>query len=543
MTKPDLIRLEIEKVYGQISPFELKDQLISLAEDSRQKGTHTLLDAGRGNPNWTAAAPREAFFTFGLFAVEETRRVWNQGDLAGMPRHDGIAERFYGYAQNHADAPGMDLLRNMIDYGIQTKGFNPDDWVYELADGIIGDNYPLPERMLVHIEKIVKDYLTQELYSFTPQTPHLDYDIFAVEGATAAMCYIFDSLIANNLLAKQDSIAVMVPVFTPYLEIPHLPRYDFKIVPINASEVTSDGTHTWQYPESEIEKLKDPEIKALFIVNPSNPPSVAMRPETVEHIRLIVNKHNPDLMIISDDVYGTFVDNYHSLTANLPYNTIGVYSFSKFFGVTGWRLGVITLQQKNVFDHLLKKLPEKLQLKAKKRYESLSTHPEDIRFLDRVVADSRQVALKHTSGLSTPQQVQMAFFALFALLDKDNRYKELTKQICRHRQKLLFDSLGLDLRPDPHDAAYYTEFDLLEWATHYYGDSFAKYLQEHYKPIDVLIRLAEESSIVLLNGSGFQGPEWSIRISLANLTDKDYSEIGQALHHVLEKYVADWKAR
>ncbi|MPM45062.1 Bifunctional aspartate aminotransferase and L-aspartate beta-decarboxylase [bioreactor metagenome] len=266
-----------------------------------------------------------------------------------------------------------------------------------------------------------------------------------------------------------------------------------------------------------------------------------MRPETVEHIRLIVNKHNPDLMIISDDVYGTFVDNYHSLTASLPFNTIGVYSFSKFFGVTGWRLGVITLQQKNVFDHLLKKLPEKLQLKAKKRYESLSTHPGDIRFLDRVVADSRQVALKHTSGLSTPQQVQMAFFALFTLLDKDNRYKELTKQICRHRQKLLFDSLGLDLRPDPYDAAYYTEFDLLEWATHYYGDDFAKYLHEQYKPIDILVRLAEESSIVLLNGGGFHGPEWSIRISLANLKDEDYSHIGQALHRILEMYIDNWK--
>ena len=93
----------------------------------------------------------------------------------------------------------------------------------------------------------------------------------------------------------------------------------------------------------------------------------------------------------------------------------------------------------------------------------------------------------------------------------------------RRRQRLLFDGLGLELRPDPFTAAYYTEFDLLEWARHNYGHKFAAYLQDHYRPIDILVRLAEESSIVLLSGGGFHGPEWSIRISLANLDDESYS--------------------
>ncbi len=48
-------RQEIERVYGKISPFELKDKLISLAEDSRNGSVQSLLDAGRGNPNWIAA--------------------------------------------------------------------------------------------------------------------------------------------------------------------------------------------------------------------------------------------------------------------------------------------------------------------------------------------------------------------------------------------------------------------------------------------------------------------------------------------------------
>ena len=51
MYNSSLQREEIERVYGRISPFELKDKLINLAEDSRRGSAHSLLDAGRGNPN------------------------------------------------------------------------------------------------------------------------------------------------------------------------------------------------------------------------------------------------------------------------------------------------------------------------------------------------------------------------------------------------------------------------------------------------------------------------------------------------------------
>ena len=225
------------------------------------------------------------------------------------------------------------------------------------------------------------------------------------------------------------------------------------------------------------------------------------------------------------------------MIAELPYNTIGVYSFSKYFGVTGWRLGTIALHEDNVFDKLLKEIPEKYKEDLKSRYGHLSTTPDNIKFIDRIVADSRQVALNHTAGLSTPQQVQMAFFCAFALLDKENNYKKLTMDICHRRQKLFYDSLGIKLIDDPLDAAYYSEFNLLAWAKNNYGEDFAKYLEENYKPVQVLYRLAEESSIVLLSGSGFQGPEWSVRISLANLNDEAYMEIGSALRKICQDFI------
>lgn len=534
-------RKEIERIYGKVSPFELKDKLISLAEESRKSSVHSLLNAGRGNPNWTAISPREAFFAFGNFACEQARKQWNDNDLAGMPGKEGITNDFRAYIEKHKDDSGIELLNQMINYGVTIKGFNSDDWIFELADGIIGDNYPHPDRMLSHIENVVHDFLIQELCYNEPLLEK--FKLFAVEGATAGMCYIFDSLIANNILLKGDTIALMTPIFTPYLEIPNLPRYNFKVIYILASEMNKDDIHTWQYPIVEIQKLKDTSIKALFVVNPSNPPSVAIKLETVNELKEIVKNNNPNLMIISDDVYGTFVDNFHSLMADLPYNTIGVYSFSKYFGVTGWRLGTIAVYENNVFDKLLRELDEDNKERARKRYAALSTNPDGILFIDRLVADSRQVALNHTAGLSTPQQVQMAFFSIFALIDKENRYKNLTKYICRHRKKLLFDNLGIGFKEDPYDAAYYAQFDLLEWAKHNYNEEFAKYLEGNLNPVDILLRLAEESSIVLLSGSGFYSSKWSIRISLANLSDESYPEIGKVLRKILEDYAASWKNR
>lgn len=532
-------RKELMKRIEGLSPFEIKDELIKLAKKSERKGVQVLLNAGRGNPNWTAATPRQAFFTLGHFAVLETKRMWNDGDLAGMPEQPGIYERFQHYCAENKEAAGIDLLERIIEYGVTKHNFDPDSWVFELVDAIIGDNYPVPDRMLVKSEQVVREYLLKEMGG-NSQTS--SYDLFAVEGGTAAMCYIFDSLLANQLMKKGDKLALMVPIFTPYIDIPRLPRYNFDVISIHASGLNEEGRHTWQYPKEELDKLADPSIKVVCVVNPSNPPSVAIDKESMNHLVSIVKEKNPDLMIITDDVYGTFADNFQSLMISLPYNTLGVYSFSKYFGVTGWRLGVISLSQDNVFNKLIANLPAEAKERIAERYESLTTEPEKISFIDRIVADSRHVALNHTAGLSTPQQVQMVIFSVFALLDENDTYKKQTKNICRERKKILYDHLvDLSMIPNSHSTDYYNEFDLLVWANIKYGEDFVTYLKEKRSSIEFLFELAEKYSIVLLNGSGFEGPSWSIRVSLANLKNDQYAKIGKAIHGLFEQYANDWK--
>ena len=71
--------------YETLSPFEIKDALIQLARKGEKKRAHAMLNAGRGNPNWVATEPREAFFLLGQFAITESKRVMDLPGLGGMP--------------------------------------------------------------------------------------------------------------------------------------------------------------------------------------------------------------------------------------------------------------------------------------------------------------------------------------------------------------------------------------------------------------------------------------------------------------------------
>src|SRR5207253_4485799 len=134
---------------GQLSPFELKARLLeTAAEPARRSGT-TMLDAGRGNPNWIATTPRAAFFLLGRFALAESERVWREPEFGGMLQRHGVAERFERFLAAHASEPGANLLAQTLRYGASI-GFAADEFVYELADGILGDHYPGPDRICVH---------------------------------------------------------------------------------------------------------------------------------------------------------------------------------------------------------------------------------------------------------------------------------------------------------------------------------------------------------------------------------------------------------
>jgi aspartate 4-decarboxylase len=517
----------------QLSPFELKDQLMSLASDQADR---MMLDAGRGNPNFLATVPRHGFFQLGLFALQEAERsfAYMPESVGGHPREPGLEARFDSFVATHRNAPGVAFLNAAISYVRDQLGLSVPAFLHEMACRILACAYPVPPRMLALTETVVRHYLVRELIG--GRLPTGGVDLFAVEGGTVAMTYIFNTMRENRLLAPGDKIAIGMPIFTPYIEIPHLNDYQLVEVLVNAESAAG-----WQYPAAELDKLADPAVKAFFLVNPSNPPSVKIDAASLRKIDDIVANQRPDLVILTDDVYGTFADDFVSLFAICPRNTILVYSFSKYSGATGWRLGVIATHHDTILDSHIARLPDADKRMLHERYGTLVMDPGKLKFIDRLVADSRTVSLNHTAGLSTPQQVQMALFALFALMDEPDAYKQAVKRIIRRRQTALYRELSIPAAQGPNGTDYYTLLDLEAIATELYGREFALWMLAKKQPLEMLFRLADEGGVVLLPGQEFSTLHPSARVSLANLNEVDYTRIGHVIRTLAEEYYQEFK--
>jgi aspartate 4-decarboxylase len=508
-----------------LSPFELKDALMQQAVQSNQ----LMLNAGRGNPNFLATTPRHGFFQFGLFAMTEAERSYMyMNHVGGFPQREGIEARFELFAKQHETIPGVRFIEAAVSYVRDQMGLNAGDFIYEMCEAILGCNYPVPDRMLRLSEVIVGKYIHKEMIGTYPFVGK--FDMYALEGGTAAMTYLFASLKANHVINEGDTIALGMPIFTPYIEIPELSDYNLKTIHVDAPQ-----SNKWQFTHEELDKLLDPKVKAFFLVNPSNPPSVKIDDDTLRYIAEIVKKR-PDLIILTDDVYATFADNFVSLFAICPYNTILVYSFSKYFGATGWRMGVVATHEENIIDAAIAALPAAKKKQLDERYASITTEPRKLKFIDRLVADSRTVALNHTAGLSTPVQAQMTLFSLFCLMDEPDAYKDEMKRIVLRRKEALYRELGLPMPYDSNSVRYYHLLDLEELAGEMYGPDYVKWMMGQMKPNEVLFRLAEETGVILLPGKGFGTTHPSWRVSLANLNEYDYANIGKAIRKLALEY-------
>ena len=515
-----------------LGPFELRNALIALA---KSRGERLMLNAGRGNPNWIALEPREAFFLLGEFAVAEARHVQLKPGFGGLPPRRGLGQRLRDYLESRSDNAGARLLSGGIEYAGAVLNIAADDLAGEWVDGVLGDHYPVPVRMLPAAERLVDAHLAAEVLGGDPAASGFQW--FAVEGASAGITYTFQTLVHSGFLHPGDAIAVGIPIFTPYLELPRLPDYRFELV-----EIAQDPHGDWRYPATEIAKLRDPRVKAFLAVNPSNPTAVAMDAATIAEIAAIVRERS-DLIVVTDDVYAPFIEGFQSLAVAAPANTILLYSFSKAWGATGLRLGVVGIRADNAFDARLARGTDPVLNAAGARYRSLSTDPKGLKLIDRMVADSRAIGLNHTAGLSTPQQVQMSLLALEALQDPLRTRDHAVRAIVRARFDALHAGAGIAPPDDPLLTRYYATLDVRALARTRYGQEFAAWLAASFEPIDFVVRLAEERGVVLLDGGGFDAPKMSVRISLANLPDECYAPIGRAIAEQLADYHREWETR
>jgi aspartate 4-decarboxylase len=202
--------------------------------------------------------------------------------------------------------------------GDKKFGFEPDKFVHELVDSIIGDHYPVPDACWCTTSRSSTNTCSGRCAGIRGR--RASSSSTQVEGGTAAMCYIFKSLKSNRILNPGDTIAAR----RADLHAVHRDGAPRGLRPPFQSRCTPSRSTEFSTPRKS-SRTCDPKVKAFFIVNPGNPVRRgAFRPKP--SIRSVpVLKKRPDLILLTDDVYGTFVPGFRSLMGAFPKNTIGVY--------------------------------------------------------------------------------------------------------------------------------------------------------------------------------------------------------------------------
>ena len=97
---------------------------------------------------------------------------------------------------------------------------DPDSLVHEWAEAVIGDQYPVPDRILHFTEILVQDYLSQEMCDNRP--PRGTFDLFLPPKAEPPPC------VTSSIPSRRTSCWIKVTVSPPDGARFHPPTLKFR---------------------------------------------------------------------------------------------------------------------------------------------------------------------------------------------------------------------------------------------------------------------------------------------------------------------------
>ncbi len=171
-----------------------------------------------------------------------------------------------------------------------------------------------------------------------------DYSESEVLVTNGAMEGIASTIL--SLLEPGDEVIIPTPTYPSFFKIAE--TASVKVVP-----APLDENNGWSLDISEINKKITQRTKAVLICNPNNPTGTVYSSIELQSIANLCEKNN--LYLIVDEVYRDIIFNKSSdsqALRNYKSKTIRVRSFSKSFGMTGWRVGYL-LADKNIVEKIL----------------------------------------------------------------------------------------------------------------------------------------------------------------------------------------------
>ena len=223
--------------------------------------------------------------------------------------------------------------------------------VISLAQGVPSFDTPEPVKRAA-IEAIESGKVAK--YSLAPGTlefreviaHHLEQEnkFFDFETEIIATAGSIEAITATllTILEPGDEVLIPDPTYTSYQPAIKVARGTPVFLPL-------DEENHWALDVDKFEKLITPRTKAFLFCNPNNPTGTIFPRNQLHALAQLAIKHN--IYILSDEVYKDFVfdsdKKLYSLAElrGIRDRLIYIFSFSKAYAMTGWRIAFLATHQ------------------------------------------------------------------------------------------------------------------------------------------------------------------------------------------------------
>jgi aminotransferase len=168
------------------------------------------------------------------------------------------------------------------------------------------------------------------------------------------MCYNWEKEIIVTCGAAQGIAATLLAIITSnknevIVPCPSYASYPRMINLAKGKVIFSKMQKNWNLDIEDIKNKINNRTSAIILANPNNPTGNIFKKEELKELANIAIENN--IYIILDEVYKDFTykdEEFYSLAQESRYknNIIRVFSFSKAYAMTGWRVGYINSNEK-----------------------------------------------------------------------------------------------------------------------------------------------------------------------------------------------------
>ena len=178
--------------------------------------------------------------------------------------------------------------------------------------------------------------LRKAISKYTARFIGVEYDpsteILITVGASEGIDASFRAVIAQG-----DEILIPEPCFVCYAPLVKLSGG----IPV---EISCKREDRFKLTPQLLQSAITPKTKGLLLAYPNNPTGAIMERQDLQKLVPIIKKHN--LIVFSDEIYGELIYDGLKFTSmasldDMRERTIVISGFSKYFAMTGWRLGYV----------------------------------------------------------------------------------------------------------------------------------------------------------------------------------------------------------